>query len=243
MPRADVFGKQFTSNVRSVGSAFGYNIQEVKAAAFANKPLNQRKANAARKATDQKMNKIAWFGSAVDNLLGMLSQPNVPAAVAPVGATTGFIPWVGASSKNAAEIIKDMNDSVTRIIDLTLGVEMPNTMIMPIAQERKIGTTNMGNGTDTTIKKYFMDNNPNILTIDWVNELKDVDPAPSGGSSPTNVMITYDRNPEVLTLELPSPYEQLPPEARNLEFVVNTHTRIGGVIVYYPLAIDILEGI
>lgn len=243
LPRADVFGKEFTAKVRSIGGSYGYNVQEIREAQMAGRPLTQRKANATRRANDQKSNNVAWFGDAEHGLIGMLNQPNVPAAVVPAGATTTNVPWVGGTPKDAAEILQDMNDAVTRIIDLTLGVEIPNTILLPIEQHRKISTTRLDSGTDTTIREFFLRNNPEITMIDWVNELKNVDPAPSGGAAPTDVMITYDKSPDVLTLEIPQPYEQFAPQERNLEFVVPTHSRHGGVIVYYPLAIDIAEGI
>jgi hypothetical protein len=243
LPRSDVFGKEFTSKVKSLGGSYGYNVQEIREAQMAGLSLNARKATSVRKANDQAVNRIGWFGDASSGLLGFLNQPNVPAAVVPAGVTTTNVPWIGASPKNPSEILQDMNDAVTRIIDLTLGVEVPNTMLLPVAQNRKISTTRLDSGTDTTIKEFFMKNNPEIQMIDFVNELKNVSPAPSGGAAPTDVMITYDRSPEVLTLELPQPFEQFPAQERNLEFVIPAHSRIGGVIVYYPLAIDIAEGI
>lgn len=243
LPRADVFGKEFTSKIHSIGDSYGYNLQEIREASFANRPLNQRRANSARRANDQKVNSIAWFGEADAGLLGMLNQPNVPAAVVPAGVTTSNVTWVGAAPKNAAEILQDMNDAVTRIIDLTFGTEIPNTMLLPIDQHRKISTTRLDSGTDTTIKQFFLNNNPEITEIDWVNELKNVDPAPSGGSAPTDIMMTYEKNPDILTLEIPQPYEMFAAQQRGLEFIVPAHSRIGGVVVYYPLAIDIAEGI
>ena len=243
LPRADVFGKEFSSIVQTLGNSYGYNVQEVKAAQMAGRPLNQRKANSARRANDQKVDNIAWNGDAESGLIGLLTSPNIPSAVVPAGSTSGFVPWVGGSSKNPAEILQDMNDAVTRIIDNSLGVESPNTMLMPIEQLRKISTTRLDSGTDTTIKGFFMENNAEITTIDWVNQLKDVSPAPSGGASPTDILLTYDRSPDVLTLEIPDPYQQMAVEPRSLEFLVPAHSRIGGVIVYYPLALDITEGI
>lgn len=243
LPRADVFGKEFSNIVQSLGNSYGYNIQEIKAAQMASRPLNVRKANSARRANDQKVDNIAWNGDVNSGLIGLLTSPNIPSAVVPAGATSGFVPWVGGSPKLPSEILQDMNDAVTRIVDNSLGVEVPNTMLMPIEQLRKIRTTRLDSGTDTTIMEFFMNNNPEIQTIDWVNQLKDVVPAPSGGASPTNILLTYDRSPDVLTLEIPDPYQQMAPEARGLEFVVSAHSRIGGVIVYYPLALDIAEGI
>ena len=43
--------------------------------------------------------------------------------------------------------------------------------------------------------------------------------------------------------EIPLPFEQLAPQERNLEYVVNAYGRIGGVLMYYPLACYIMEGI
>ncbi|NJR73247.1 MAG: DUF2184 domain-containing protein [Scytonema sp. CRU_2_7] len=243
LPRSDVFGKEFTSKVKSLGGSYGYNVQEIRAAKMAGRSLTDRKATSVRKANDQAVNRIGWFGDASSDLLGFLNQPNVPAAVVPAGVTTSNVKWDGATPKNPEEILQDMNDAVTRIIEITLGAEVPNTMLLPVAQYQKISTTRLAAGTDTTIKEFFMKNNPSISKIEWVNELKDVSPAPSGGASPTDVMIVYDRSPEVLSLEIPQPFEQFPAQERNLEFVVPAHSRIGGVIVYYPLAIDISEGI
>lgn len=238
LPRNDVFGKEFTSKVKGIGSSYGYNIQEVRAASMAGRPLSARKASTCRKSNDLRVDRIAWFGNAKAGLLGMLNQPNVPAASVVTGVG-GYL-W---SQKTPEEILKDLNDSVTSIEETTKGVEVPDMILLPIAQNRIIATTRMAAGTDTTIKEFFLKNNPEIKMIEWVNELKDVDPLPSGDTGPKNIGITYRRDPDVLTLEIPQPFEQFPAQERNLEFVVPTHSRCGGVIVYYPLAIDIFEGI
>lgn len=243
LPRADVFGKEFTSNVRGIGASYGYSVQEVRAANMAGRPLTAKKAIAARKANDQAVNRIGWFGDATHGLLGFLNQPNVPAAIVPAGTTSGNVPWIGATPKNPAEILQDMNDSVTRIISITLGVENPNTMLLPIDQQRKIATTRLDSGTDTTILEFFLRNNPQIQMVEWVNELKAVSPLPSGGGGPADIGITYERSTEVLSFEIPQPFEQFPAQERGLEFLVPVHSRCGGVIVYQPLAIDIFEGI
>jgi hypothetical protein len=88
-----------------------------------------------------------------------------------------------------------------------------------------------------------MKNNPDIKQIERVNEMADVAPLPSGAAGPADVMVTYAKDPDILSLEIPQPFEQFPVQERNLEFVIPAHSRIGGVIVYYPLAIKISEGI
>jgi len=240
LPRADIKGKEFTAKVRSIGDSYGYNVQEIRAAQMANRNLTQRKANAARRANDQLVDSLAWYGDATHGLVGLLNNPNITAVEVQVGATTAKKKW---AEKNPDEILLDLNDGVTDIIELTNGVEVPDTILIPIAQLALIQKTRLAAGTDTTILQFFLANNPSITRIEWVVQLKAVDPLPSGDTGPKDVMVVYQRNPDKLTLEIPQSYEQFPAQERNLEFVIPTHSRFGGVIIYYPLSVSVVEGI
>lgn len=240
LPRSDVKGLEFTSKIKSLGGSYGYNIQEIRAAMSAGRPLQQRKANATRQTNEQAVNRIAWFGDADCGLLGMLNQPNVPAATAPTGATSGNVLWSG---KTPQEILFDMNKIVDDVLALTLGVEECDSLLMPIEQHSLISSTNQQNSTDTTILEYFRRNRPQITNIEWVNELNAVSPLPSGGGGPADILYAYKRSDDKLTLEIPQPFEMFPAQERGLEFVVPAHSRIGGVIFYYPLSANIMEGI
>jgi hypothetical protein len=240
LPRADIKGKEFTSPIRSLGASYGYAIQEIRAAQFAGRNLEQRKANAARRAVEQKINNIGWFGDANSNLLGLINHPNITRVAAPNNLAATSTLWV---NKSPDEILKDLNSLANGIVDLTNGVEMPNTIMMPIDQYTLIHSTARSANSDTTIAQYFLMNNPFINRIEWVNELK----AAGVGVSPivagADIMIAYDNSPDKLTLEIPQPFEQFPAQERGLEFVIPVHARIGGVIVYYPLSIAVMEGI
>lgn len=246
LPAADAKGKQTTSQIRGIGSSYRYNLQEIRKASKTGKPLQQRKANAARRAVDQVIDNIAWNGDEDYNLIGLLNNPNITAGTVQVGGTTGKSKWVAAlpaDEKNPDEILQDLNDIVTDMIDLTNGVEVPDTILLPIAQYAKIQKTRLAAGTDTTILQFFLANNPTITAVEWVQQLKDVAPLPSGGAGPADVMVCYKRNPDKLTLEIPQAFEQLPVQERNLAFVVNVHARCGGVIIPYPLSVSVVEGI
>lgn len=237
LPRSDVFGKEFTSPIRSLGGSYGWNLQEVRAAAKARRPLTSRKADAARMSYEQKVNRIGWFARPADGvnrgLTGLLYNPNVTSGA----ATTGS--WGSATTD---QIIGDVNDAINDPISLTKGVEVPNTVLLPVDKYTQIASTPRSTTSDTTILEFLRRVHPGV-TFEWVNELSAVDPAPSGGSAPTNIMIAYRRDPMKLTYEIPQPFEQLPVQERGLEYVVPTHARNGGVIVYYPLSVNIVEGI
>jgi hypothetical protein len=243
LPRVDVFGEEFTSKVKSIGDSFGYSVQEVRQSSMTNKRLPEMKASAARKAIEQKVNRIAWNGDAAGGILGLLNQPNVPAAVTAAGGTTGFLPWIGASPKNTDEILVDLNGIVDVMFDLTKGVEIADTILLPNLQYSKINSTARSTTSDTTIKQFFMNNRPEITLIEAVNELKAVNPLPSGDSGTKDVMVAYKRSPDKLKFHLPIPFEQMAPQAKSLEFEVPCHARCGGLVIYYPLSVSIMEGI
>jgi hypothetical protein len=234
LPRADIRGKQFTQQVKSLGISYGYSLQEIRSAMFAGKPLQMRQANAARLANDQKANRLAWFGESDFNLVGFLYAPNVPAASVPNDGTGPSTLWV---NKTPDQILRDMNQLANGIADLTNGVEAPNTLILPIEQYTLIASTPRSSTSDTTILEYFLQNNPFIQTVDWVYELK------GAGPLGVDIMVAYDNNPDKFTLEIPMPYTQYPPQERNLNFEVPCESRFGGVMIYYPLSISIGEGI
>lgn len=234
LPRVDIKGKEITSKIRSIGEAYGYSLQEIRAAQMAGKPLTARKAEAARRANDQTVNKIAWYGDDTHGLTGFIGHPNVPVAVVAndgTGSSTKFV------DKTPDQILRDMNNLCNGIITLTKGVENPDTLLMPLEQFTKISTTARSSTSDTTILEYFLKNSPSVRTVEWVNELKGV------GAGGTDIMIAYSRSPDRITLEIPQPFEQLPVQERGLEFLVPCHSRCGGVILYYPLSASIAEGI
>lgn len=244
LPRSDIKGKEFTTPVRSLGGSYGYNIQEIRAAMMANRNLTQRKANSVRQSNDQAVNRIAWLARTDDSvnggLQGLIYNPNITSATVQVGATTTKTKW---AEKNPDEIVKDLMDLIDDVKVLTKGVEVPDTILVPIAEYGILSGTRMAAGTDTTILEFFQKNRPGIV-VEELDELAGVDPIPSTlGAGPTDIAIAYKRSPDKLTLEIPQPFEQFPVQERGLEYIVPAHSRCGGVIVYYPLSVNIIEGI
>ena len=101
-----------------------------------------------------------------------------------------------------------------------------------------MSTTPRSSTSDTTILEFLKANHPEITMWDWLNELN-----ASASFSGLDAMVAYRRDPEVLTLEIPSDFEQFAPQEEGLDFVVPCHERMGGVIVYYPLACSFAKGI
>jgi hypothetical protein len=223
LPTADALGKQYTSGLRSIGNSFIVSLEDIRAAQFANKPLEQRKANAAMLAHQQLMNKLAFFGDANANIMGWLTNPTVNSANV-AGANAGARLW---SAKTPALIYADLVEAVTYVIDNTNGVEQVDTIVMPIEQYQRIASTQFAAGTDTTILQFFTRNNPGI-TIEWANELK---LAFLGGVSG---FIAYKKDVNKFYQEIPQMFEMFEPQYQNLAYKVPCHSKHGGTIIVYP---------
>lgn len=235
LPRVDVKGKEFKSKVKSLGDSFGYNIQEIRASRMAGKSLEQRRASVARRAIEQLANRLAFFGDTASGIVGFITHPNISTVTLPADGTGASKLW---STKTPDQILRDMNLVANSIVSNTKGVEVPDTMVLPIEQYNLIASTPRSANSDTTILKYFLTNNPYIKTVSWLNEL---DNAGTGGV--LDVMVAYRKDPDALQVEVPSPFEQLEPEKRGLEYVIDCLMRFGGVSVYYPLSVAKAEGL
>lgn len=226
-PRVDVRKKKFTSPVESLGDSYGYSIQDIRKARMAGIPLEQRKANTARKAMMQAEDQIGAFGDADSGLGGLFNNANTPEYTLPADGT-------GASKKfkdkTPAQILRDLNGMVNSVVDLTNGVEFVDTLLLPVAVYTLVSSTPRSDNSDTTILQYFMRNNPFIQNVDHYHKLK------GAGAGATDRAFAYRRDPDVLTLEIPQDFEQFPPQEEGMEFVIYCHERFGGVIIYYPLA-------
>lgn len=234
LPRADIKGKEFTAKVKSLGASYGYSLQEIRAARFAGKPLERRKAEAAKRAIMQKENSIAMLGDSASGLSGFINAANINTVTIPADGTGSSALW---TAKDADKILRDMHLVANYSVEVTNGVEAPDTLLLPIEQYNIAATKRIGVDSNMTVLKYFLETSPYIKQVEWVNELK------NAGTAGAEVIMAYRRDPMALTLEIPQDFEQLDVEQRNLEFVVPCHSRTAGILVYYPLSITKGEGI
>jgi len=241
-PRADVKAFEMRAVIKSLGDSYGYNIQEARAAAFANRPLDQRKANSAVRAMAQLLERIALLGDVPNNLTGLFNIPNaqlyaVPNAAA--GTPNGGLAtnWI---NKTPDEIIKDLNALVKIIRVNSKDVEQADTLCLPIAQHQLISTTARSTVSDTTILAFFLGNQPSTGGIKQVIPVYRLQGA---GVNATDRFLAYRRDPDVLQLAIPQEFEQFPPQWEGMEMTVPCHMRTAGVICFRPMAVAYGDGI
>jgi len=237
LPRADVAGKETTIPVRSVGISYGYNLDEIQASQLTGAALDQRRANAAMRSIEQKVNDTAFFGDATSGLPGLFSNPNIPSgAVVNPGSGTE---WV---NKTPDEILFDVNDLFADIFETTKMVERGNTLMLPPAQWSYISSTPRATNSDTTILMFLVQNSPYLNSVDDIIPVNEC----TAGDNPelsADAMVAYDRSPDKLQLEIPVELEMMPVQQKNLEFVIPGRNRLAGLNIYYPLSLAIATGI
>ena len=237
LPRVDALGKPRTVHIRSLGDAYGYSVQEMRAASFANKSLDSSKASAARRAIETKHNMIAFVGDKATGLVGVFSDDNgVPRYTIPAGAS-GETSW---EKKTAQEIIKDVSGMHEAVDNLTNSVEKPDTLMIASSVYSILSRTII-DGTATSVLAFIRDN------FDW---LKQIIPAPelnakNTACNPTgeNLVFLYTNDAEKFSVETPMPFYQHPAQNKNLEVEIACESRVAGATFYYPLSAIIGMGI
>lgn len=229
LPLVDVVARKYSSAVTVVGDAYQYSVNDLQVSALTGLALDQRRANVARRAIERAFDEIAAFGVPQQNMPGFVNHPNVPIVAPSVGT------WGTAS---ADQMLADLNKLVNTIVSSTRAIHTPDTLILPqksfqAASQKYFGAA----APNVTVLQAFLNTNPYIRNIDQWPLL---DTAGVGGTARA---IAYERSNEVVELAIVEEFTQLPPQARNLAFVVPCHASIGGVVVRYPLGIAYMDGL
>lgn len=227
IPRVDVLGNEFTRPVRPIASSYGWNILELRSAMMANRPLNADRADAARRADEETLESVALFGAPDFGIIdGFLNNADVTITAA-AGAWTSLTPTA---------IVAEISAMYQRVDTDTLGIEKPDTLLVPLVAYRHIATTQLSTGSDMTILEFVLKNFPDLNAIEPWDQLD------TAGAASVTRTVLYRRDRSQLWQEIPSEFEQLPVEARGLEFIVNTMMTTSGTVIPYPKAVQYLDG-
>lgn len=233
-PRADVAGEEHISPIKDIGSSYGYSLKEIRRAQKARVSLDTKRAEACRRAIDEKQDKIAWFGDEKAKLPGFINAPGITEHVAAMNAGNTSKRW---ADKTADEIVADFAAIITAASEVTNGIESPDTVILPLALYNKLMTMPYGSNRDKTIMGFIRENYPQITRIDWVSDLS------TAGAGGTTRVMAYSRDPLKVEVQIPQRLEQFPPQQKGLAFDIICTQSTGGTLVYYPLSIVYCDGL
>ena len=234
LPRSDVAGTDNFMVIKSLGASFGIDIMEIRFAKKAGTPLQQQKANAARRSIEEKIEELLSVGSAAHNMVGLLNQPNATLYTVPNGAAASPL-W---ANKTGAEIVADMVGVQVNQVQLTKGQEKPNVIALDSSRLAEISTRFFDpEVSESTILDVFLRVSPHVKrVIEW-------EALATAGSGGTHRMLCFRQDADAVGAVIPQEFETFDPEQRGLEFITACHARCGGVVAFLPLAMSYADGI
>jgi hypothetical protein len=231
-PRVDIKAHEVTGRVYPVKASYGWGLNEMREAIRTNTPLSNQRATAARDAIELGIDEMCAFGYTANagetNLVtrGILNSADIEGGGS--ARVQSLTKWTMDTDPDL--IVQELYAMVTKLVVDSKQRWQPDSIVMPTAYYGIIAQKKVGVDNDTTILRSFLANNPYIKNVDqWYR-------ADGIGTNSTGRLLVYKKDPSVLECVIPQEFEQLPPQARNFEFIVNCHGRCGGVKVYQPLA-------
>lgn len=224
-PSVNASGSQASQKIVPFGDSYHYTVQEILAAAKVGRPLDRMRAKAARDVLAQRCDDICASGDGTD-LKGIVNLTGTATYATPAGAGNKKA-W---KYKTPDEILADMTGMIKQVVVDTKEVERPKRIVLPTDEFEYISHTPRSSTSDTTILAYFKGTHPEVEVMSWER-------LSAAGTGASDRAIAYDPNPTKVRLLLPVPFEEMPPERKNMAYVVNCHMRCGGVIAPYPKSI------
>jgi len=239
LPKSNISGREYSVTVKSVGTSYDYDVDEVAAASVTGLPLEARKAMASTRGYEQYINSAAWYGDADNGFVGFFQNPEVTKATVAQGAS-GKTTWV---DKTPTEILKDLSTAVSAMYATTLKVLRPDEIWLPVAQHQYIMNTARSEQSDKTVLGFFTENNEFINSKDKVKAFNALRGQGAGGSDCFVVICRSVNGLKTFRLREPLALTWMPVQLHGLVYEIPGRGRFAGFQTMYPAAISINSGI
>jgi len=235
IPLADVKRGQHETSIHMAGIGYAYGYEEVGQAQMLGIPLESDRARAARRASEQMIERIAMYGDAEKGFQGLTNNTNVN--VSPV--TNGD--WENA---NEYDIVADVNDAILGVSIATNNSEFANTLLVSHEKWSILATKPLGNDGSKPIMAYLQQYNAYTAATGQPLTIRAVRGLETAGAAGSSRMIVYRRDPEVLKMHLPMPHRFLPVHRDGvLNYVVPGIFRVGGIDIRRPAEVRYKDGL
>ena len=239
LPKADISGKEYTIGVKSIGTAYDYDIDEIEAARMTGMPLEARRAEAAKRGYEEAINEISWFGG--EGLRGFFSAENGVATATPAKSMDG-----SAKAATPLETAAMLHDFVNSMYAETKKIHKAEFLWMPVSFFHYISSTPVSaQFPNETILSYFLRTNMYIRSesqIKALNMLADDEMAKSsvdadkrkGGVIVAGQMSVAGK--QCVRLREPLPLQFFPVQIHGMTYEIPARGRFAGVEVTYSAA-------
>lgn len=241
MPFADIVRTKYEQGLEMAGIGYYYTLEELGVAMqIPNMNLTAERGDAARRAYEEFMDRIAFLGDVGKGWTGLINDATVTAGNAPATGSGTSPLW---ANKTGDQMAIDINAVITGIYTTSNTVEMADTLLLPIDQFTRLANTRIG---DTPINALGWVQQYNTYTAITNQELtiRAVRGLENAGAGGTSRMVAYKNDPAILKLHLPMPHKFLGVmQVTPLRYDVPGIFRTGGLEIRRPGSIRYLDGI
>lgn len=229
IPRANIGYVEEQFGVVYIVCGVGQNFFETLTTDFANLNAYEEGLRHARRLVEERMNDVFWYGDVASQVYGVLNYPSLAKVLLPLG-------YDDSEYSTNADLVAARRQLVVQLLDLgaTPSVRSgtkfePNRLAMSPALISYMAHRKheLEGGTDTTMLKYFLDNNQfGIRNIDKAPELAGIGPNGEDG-----ILYYRDDSDAIHSTVLQSPTTLPVYQSGPLDQLTVVYGAIGGMVM------------
>lgn len=216
IPRVGVSQDEETWPIWSIVTSFELDIFTQQSSDYAGSQLYARHLRASRRAIEEKINRIAWYGAPEARLQGVLTYKWLAKSLS-------AFEYHRRTTATTLQIHDDLHAAANYPSEQSKSVFAPNAMVTSPRVRNFLMTTRLSVDNDKTIGQAFLETNAHITSIEEAWECQGVGP-----TSDHDAILFYRRDVESVSLIMPQPYTTLPVQREGFSDIVFAFSDFGG---------------
>lgn len=225
IPLVNLTEGKFEQTVHMAGIGYSFSLEEIGAAQQMGRSLSSDGAEAASETSELLIDKMAYTGNTQLGTEGIFNMTGIT-SVAASGTFDGLTP---------DQILGDINDLIGAIVSESKGIDMPNTLCLPIATFTDIASRRVTD-TSLTVLEFLRRSNAYTATTGQQLDIR-------GSHHLSTKGVMYRRDPKVVKLHMPMPLTFIAPQAAGLSVTVHGMLRVAPPSIRRPGAFRYLTGV
>lgn len=234
IPTVSAFVEKRYAEIYTLANKFQYTLFDMQRASSANINIDARLGVDAREVMERDIDTIGYVGRTGSRMLGLLNQPNIPVFVVPNdGNSNGGVNSTLFRHKTAEQIYRDLVNLVSSIRVDTNGAEIANKLLLSVEDYEIVSALPYPNNSaaSKTVMTFFLD------TQRASGGIQEIIATPYLKTQGANgMMMAYNDNERKLEFFMPQEITMMPVEYANMTYSYPLTARLGGVVVYKPMA-------
>lgn len=225
IPLVNLTESKFEQTVHMGGIGYSFSLEEIGAAQQLGRNLSSDGAEAAAETAERLIDEMALEGNTQLGTEGLFNTTGIT-SVASAGTFAALTP---------DQVLGEVNDLIAAIMSATKGIDMPDTLILPIAVFSDIASRRVTD-TSMTVLEYLRRSNAYTAQTGRPMDIR-------ASHRLTTKAVMYRRDPKVVKLHMPMPLTFIPPQSAGLSVTVHGMFRVAPPSIRRPGAFRYLTGV